>query len=95
MATVVYGDFEWDGAKAAANLAKHGVSFEEASTVFADPCYIIRVDEAHSGRFFAIGLGGLARLLTVVHIERGTRVRIINARKATKTEERVYERRRF
>ena len=40
MATVLYGDFEWDDRKAWSNLAKHGVSFEEASTVFADPCYI-------------------------------------------------------
>jgi len=95
MPTVVYGDFEWDHAKAAANLAKHGLSFPEASTIFADPCYIVRPDEAHVGRFFAIGLSGFVRLLTVVHIERGTRVRIISARKATKTEAQVYERRRF
>jgi len=95
MATVVYGDFEWEDAKAAANLAKHGISFEEASTTFADPCYIVIPDEAHPDNFWAIGLSGLARLLTVVHIERGQRVRIISARRATKSEEQVYERRRF
>jgi uncharacterized protein len=95
MATVVYGDFEWEEIKAAANLAKHGVSFEEASTVFADPCYILRVDETHPDRFFAIGMSGLVRLLMVVHVERGPRVRLVSARNATTTEAKVYERRRF
>ena len=95
MATVFYGDFEWDDTKAALNVAKHGVSFEEASTIFADPCYILRQDEAHPERFFGIGLSGLVRLLTVVHIERGPQVRVISARKATKPEARIYERRRF
>ena len=95
MATVVYGDFEWDDEKAAANLTKHGVSFEEASTVFADPCYILRADETDPDSFFAIGLSGLARLLTVVHLERGPRMRIVSARKATTLEAQIYERRRF
>jgi hypothetical protein len=95
MATVVYGNFEWDDAKAATNVAKHGVSFEEASTVFADPCYILRVDDADPARFFAIGLSGLARLLMVVHVERGPRIRLVSARKATSAEAKVYERRRF
>jgi uncharacterized DUF497 family protein len=95
MATIVYGDFEWDDAKAAANLAKHGVSFEEASTAFADPCYILLRDETDPDQFWAIGLSGLARLLTVVHVERGPRIRIISARKATQAEGHTYERRRF
>jgi uncharacterized protein len=95
VATVICGDFEWDDRKATTNLAKHGVSFEEASTIFVDPCYILRADETHVDRFFAIGCSGLARVLTVVHIERGQRVRIISARKATKTETQGYERRRF
>jgi uncharacterized DUF497 family protein len=95
METVVYGDFEWDADKAAANLAKHGVSFEEASTVFGDPCYILRADDRHPDTFLALGLSGLARLLMVVHVERGLRVRIISARMATKSEAQEYERRRF
>ena len=95
MGTVVHGDFEWDDRKAAANLRKHGVSFEEASTIFADPCYIVRPDEGHVGCFFAIGMSGLTRVLTVVHVERGLRVRIVSARKATKFETQTYEWRRF
>ena len=95
MPTVEYGGFEWDDAKAAANLVKHGVTFEEASTVFADPCYILVRDEPHPDNFWAIGLSGLARLLTVVHVERGARVRVISARHATRSEIQIYERRRF
>ena len=95
MATIVYGDFEWDEEKAVANLAKHGISFEEASTVFADPCYILLADETHPDRFWAIGMSGLARLLTVVHVERGAQMRIVSARRATQSEGQTYERRRF
>lgn len=95
MADVVYGDFEWEDAKAAANLAKHGVSFEEAATIFSDPCYILWADAAKEGSFWAIGLSGLARLLTVVHVERGLRFRIVSARQATQAEAKDYERRRF
>ncbi|MCK6556852.1 BrnT family toxin [Candidatus Binatia bacterium] len=61
MATVVYGDFEWDADKATANKARHGVSFEEASTVFADPCYVLRPDETHPDHFWALGLSALGR----------------------------------
>lgn len=95
MATVVYGDFEWDDAKAAANLSKHQVSFEEATTVFADPCYILLADEGSRDSFRAVGISGLARVLTVVHVERGTKIRIVSARRASKSEVIVYERRRF
>jgi len=95
MSTVVYGGFEWDDTKALGNLAKHGVSFEEASTVFADPCYILRVDDAHPDTFFAIGVSGLARVLTVVHVERGPHLRLVSARRATAREAAIYERRRF
>lgn len=84
---VVYGDFEWEDTRAAANLVKHGVSFEEAATVFSDPCYILLAEEAKEGSFWAIGLSGLARLLTVVHVERGPRFRIVSARKATQAEQ--------
>jgi uncharacterized DUF497 family protein len=70
-------------------------SWGEASTAFADPCYIAQRDEGYVDRFFAIGMSGLARVLTVIHVERGLRVRIISARKATKFETRTYQRRRF
>lgn len=95
MATIVYGDFEWDDTKADANRAKHGVTFEEATSVFSDPCYILQQDAALLERFHAIGRSGLLRVLTVVHVERGARVRLISARPATATETRMYDRRRF
>lgn len=94
MATVGYGDFEWDADKAAANFAKHGVSFEEATTVFLDLDYLLLPDPAHEDRFLALGFSQLARLVIVVHVERGERVRIISARKATRTEGESYERRK-
>ncbi len=74
MATVLFGDFEWDDAKAAANVAKHGVSFEEAAGVFLDLDLLVLPDAAQDDRYVALGLSGLARLLFVVHLERGERV---------------------
>ena len=94
MASVLFGDFEWDPRKARSNEQKHGVSFEEASTVFADVDYVVRADTATPGRFHVIGISALARVLTVVHIERGPRIRIISARKATHHEKEAYSRRR-
>ena len=95
VATVVYGDFEWDAAKAATNLRKHGVSFEEASTVFSDPSYLVQADAESPDRFVAVGMSGLLRILVVVHVERGARLRIISARKAKRSEVKTYEARRF
>ena len=95
MATVVYGDFEWDALKAATNVRKHGVSFEEASTIFSDPSYLLQPDAQSLDRFLAIGLSGLLRILVVVHVERGPRVRIISARKAKQSEARTYETRQL
>lgn len=95
MATAVYGDFEWDLGKSAVNVRNHGVSFEEASTIFSDPNYLLQPDVEHSDRFVAIGMSGLLRILVVVHLERGPRVRIISARKAKRSEARTYEARRF
>lgn len=95
MATVVYGDFEWDSVKAALNLRKHGVSFEEASTIFSDPSYLLQPDASSGARFLAVGMSGLVRILVVVHVERGPRVRIISARKAKRSEAKTYEARRF
>jgi uncharacterized DUF497 family protein len=94
VSTVIFGDFEWDSLKAAGNLRKHGVSFEEASTIFADESYIIGLDLGAIGRFHAIGISAHARVITVIHIERGSRVRIISARKANRHESQTYTRRR-
>lgn len=86
--------FEWDPAKAAENLRKHGVSFAEAETVFADPLSLDTADPDHSigeERFVVIGRSYRQRLLVAVYTERGNRIRIISARRATKHEERSYE----
>ena len=86
--------FEWDDAKAAANLAKHGVAFEEAETVFADPLAGIAPDPDHSEterREIAAGLSAAGRLLLVSFTERRGAIRIINARELTSHERRLYE----
>jgi uncharacterized DUF497 family protein len=88
--------FEWDEDKAAANVQKHGVSFDEAVTVFSDAYSSTIPDPAHSAeeeRFVDIGRSASGRLLVVVYVERGTRIRIISCRKATPAERRQYERR--
>jgi uncharacterized DUF497 family protein len=87
-------EFEWDAEKAEANLRKHRVSFEEASTVFGDPLALIFDDEAHSldeFREIIIGHSDRNRLLLVSFTERSPKIRIISARRATKTERRDYE----
>ncbi len=91
MATVVSGDFEWDDAKAAANVAKHGVSFEEAATAFEDPAHIVLPDANDPDRFILVGYSIKGRCLVVVHVERGQRDRIISARTATDREETDYQ----
>lgn len=86
--------FEWDPAKAAQNLSKHGVSFDEASTVFGDPLAGTILDPRHSDdepRFVTIGLSRSRRLIIVAHTEREDRIRIISARRATRRERRTYE----
>jgi uncharacterized DUF497 family protein len=92
--TVAFGDFEWDSDKAAANAAKHGVTFEEATTVFLDLDYLLIRDALERERFVAIGMSSQARILLVVHCERGQTLRIISARRATRRERETYERRR-
>lgn len=92
MPTVVDGDFEWDSDKAATNLIKHGVSFSEATTVFADPFAIYLDDGSGLDRMVIIGTSLRDRLLYVVHVERGERDRIVSARPATGGERAVYER---
>jgi uncharacterized DUF497 family protein len=87
-------EFEWDGRKAKANLRKHGVSFEEASTTFRDPLSATARDPDHSAgedRFITFCISSRGRLLVVSHTERGERVRIISARMATKGEREIYE----
>lgn len=93
MATVTFGDFEWDADKATANAAKHGVTFDEAVTVFLDLDYLLVRDALAPERFVAIGVSSQARVLFVVHCERGEKLRIISARRATRREREAYERR--
>lgn len=91
--------FEWDPAKAASNMAKHGVSFEEAMGVFADPLSRSIIDPASpqdEERWITIGLNPAQKLLVVVHThveisDNIAIVRIISARKATKNERKQYE----
>jgi len=89
--------FEWDPAKDKKNQEKHGVSFEEAKSVFYDEYAIQFYDEQHSildeDRFLMLGLSNEARVLLVCHCERdeGETIRIISARKATKSERNHYE----
>jgi len=89
-------EFDWDPSKALLNMKKHGVSFEEAQTVFFDDFAVQFFDEPHSGtedRFLMLGLSSFSRLLIVCHCEPGSGglIRIISARKATKTEKTFYQ----
>ena len=87
-------EFEWDAAKAAENLKSHGVAFEEAIAVFADPLAKIIDDPDHSHderREIIVGHSETQRLVFVSFTERGPRVRIISARLATKPERYDYE----
>lgn len=86
--------FDWDEDKAASNLRKHGVSFEEAASVFTDPNLIEIFDPEHSddeSRFLTIGFSNHGRLLAVAYTPRGQFIRIINARIASKRLEKFYE----
>lgn len=86
--------FEWDETKAATNLRKHGVSFEEAASVFSDALAYTFVDPDHSvgeQRLLTFGFSQFGHLLAVVHAERGRAIRIISARKATRHERGIYE----
>lgn len=92
-------EFIWDETKAAANRAKHKVSFDEAKTVFDDPESLRIYDPDHSkdeDRFLLLGLSSTLRILVVCHCYRESKkqIRIISARKATKTESSTYERRK-
>lgn len=99
MSTEIVYDFEWDAAKALASMAKHGVTFDQAATVFLDALTLTVYDESHSQseeRWFTIGHDTRGVLLAVAHTYQATapasaRVRIISARQATKREQRFYE----
>jgi uncharacterized protein len=85
--------FEWDRTKAERNRAKHGISFEEAATAFADPLSIGVFDRDHSGnedRYLLLGATHASRLLVVAYTRRGDGVRIISARIASRKERRRY-----
>lgn len=86
--------FEWNPRKAGENLRKHGVSFDEASSVFDDPLGITYPDPDHSEderRSVTFGFSSLSRLLVVSHTERDDTSWIINARPATRSEHKIYE----
>jgi len=86
--------FEWDSGKAAENLAKHEVSFEEAATVFRDTLSATGRDPDHSvgeERLITFGVSSRGRLLVVSHTDHGDRIRIISAGLATKGERKIYE----
>jgi uncharacterized protein len=86
--------FEWNPDKAKLNHRKHGISFEEAATVFNDLLSVTFPDPDHSigeSRYVIIGISKFGQLLIVAHTDRGETIRIITARKATRPERRFYE----
>jgi len=85
--------FEWDGTKAALNLEKHGITFEEATTVFSDEFSLTFSDPDSVGeaRYLIFGASTANRLLVVVHVERTDIIRVISARRMTTNERRTYE----
>lgn len=86
--------FEWDPIKAKRNMRVHGITFDEASTAFSDTMSLTTFDPLHSTdeyRLILIGNSHQNRLLIVVHTERGDKIRLISARKATKHERETYE----
>ena len=87
-------DYEWDQEKAASNLEKHEVSFEEAATVFSDPLYVDFYDPDHSvdeHRYLIMGHSTAGRLLIVSYTDRDDLVRLISAREVTASERKAYE----
>ncbi len=87
-------EFEWDPVKAVENLKKHGVSFDEAASVFADPLALTFDDPDHSAseeRLITFGESIQRRLLVVSHTPRAPRIRIISVRRITRRERKIYE----
>jgi uncharacterized DUF497 family protein len=91
MATVVHGDFEWDAEKANDNFAKHGVSFEDAALALRDPLAIDFDDLVERENVVTLAASPTGAILYVVSTDRGDRLRIISARRATPHERRSYE----
>lgn len=86
--------FEWNEEKSKENLRKHGVSFDEAKTVFNDPLAMTIADPGHSSRedrYIDMGMSSRGRILMVWYTERGPNIRIIGSRKATPSQRRQYE----
>ena len=86
--------YDWDKNKAVANLSKHGISYEEAKTVFDDPLYVDFYDPDHSfgeHRFILLGKSAQGRLLFVSYMKRNNGIRLISAREATLSERKAYE----
>lgn len=87
-------DFIWDAKKAASNSKKHGIRFEEASTVFLDPLSMTGADPDHSDgeeRWLTFGVSTQGNFLIVAHMDSGDTIRLISARPGTKPERRLYE----
>lgn len=87
-------EFDWDVNKAVTNLKKHGVSFDEAASVFLDSLAVTGRDPDHSvgeSRFIPFGSSSLGRLLAVAHTYRAGLIRIISARRVTRSERKLYE----
>ena len=87
-------EFEWDAPKAATNLKKHGVSFDEAASVFLDQLAVSGPDPDHSvgeSRYITFGMSSLGQLLAVSHTYRPGGIRIISARRVTRSERIIYE----
>ena len=85
--------YEWDSGKATANLKKHQVAFTEAATVFLDPLAVTYQDPDHSEgehRYVTVGESSRRRVILVAHLDRGNRIRIISARRATRKEAHEY-----
>lgn len=93
MATVRFGDFEWDEEKARQNAKKHGVTFTEAMLCFLDAHGVDLADAIHPDRLILIAISRANRILCVVYAERrnGAILRIISARRATRHEKKIYE----
>lgn len=86
--------FVWDARKARSNLRKHGVSFEEANSVFLDPLSVTGADPDHSlgeNRWLTFGVSLQERFLVVSHVDEGDTIRIISARSGTRPERKIYE----
>lgn len=87
-------NFEWDAPKALANVKKHGITFDEAATVFLDPMALSGPDPDHSldeSRYISFGMSSLGYLLAVSHTYRPGGIRLISARRVTRAERKLYE----